>query len=48
VLRLDVPAWRPINLLPGSTDSRDLGIVVDAVRLEAPRAGPQTGPRLAR
>jgi len=35
VLRLDVPAWRPINLLPGSTDSRDLGIVVDGVRLEA-------------
>jgi hypothetical protein len=35
VLRLDVPAWRPINLLPGSSDSRDLGIVVDGVRLEA-------------
>jgi len=43
VLRLDVPAWRPINVLPGSSDSRDLGIVVDAVRLEARRAQPGPG-----
>ncbi len=48
VLRLDVPGWRPINLLPGSTDSRDLGIVVDSVRLEAPGAAHNHGPRLAR
>lgn len=48
VVRLDVPAWRPINVLPGSSDGRDLGIVVDAVRLEAPGAGSQAGPRLAR
>jgi tRNA 2-thiocytidine biosynthesis protein TtcA len=26
VLRFDVPAWRPINLLEGSTDVRDLGV----------------------
>ena len=33
VLRLDVPTWRPINVDPGSTDSRDLGIMVDRIRV---------------
>ncbi len=41
VLRLDVPVWRPINVLSGSKDTRDLGIVVDRIRLtrglESPR-----------
>jgi hypothetical protein len=36
LLRLDVPAWRPINELPGSQDTRDLGIMVERVRLRAP------------
>ncbi len=34
VLRLDVPPWRPVNVLPGATDTRDLGVMVDRVRLE--------------
>lgn len=38
VLRLDVPAWRPINVLPGSSDVRDLGVMVDRVRFAAPGA----------
>jgi hypothetical protein len=33
VLRLDVPAWRPANVLPGSVDHRDLGVMVDRIRL---------------
>lgn len=33
VLRLDVPAWRPANVLPGSTDTRDLGVMVDRIRV---------------
>ena len=33
VLRFDVPAWRPANLFPDSSDSRDLGIMVDRLRL---------------
>jgi hypothetical protein len=33
VLRLDVPSWRPGNVLPGSTDQRDLGVMVDRIRL---------------
>jgi len=33
VLRLDVPAWRPVNVLPGATDTRDLGIMVDSIHL---------------
>jgi hypothetical protein len=36
VVRFDVPGWRPINVIPGSSDSRDLGFVLDRVRLEAP------------
>jgi Dolichyl-phosphate-mannose-protein mannosyltransferase len=34
VLRLDVPAWRPINFLPGSSDVRDLGVMVDRIQVE--------------
>jgi hypothetical protein len=33
LLRLDVPAFRPANLLAGSSDTRDLGIMVDRIRL---------------
>ena len=33
VLRLDVPTWRPINVDPASTDTRDLGIMVDRIRV---------------
>jgi hypothetical protein len=33
VLRLDVPPWRPINVIPGATDIRDLGIMVDRIRV---------------
>jgi hypothetical protein len=41
VLRLDVPPWRPANVLPGSRDERDLGVMVDrvAVRDGAPPGG---------
>jgi hypothetical protein len=34
VLRLSVKAWRPINVVPGSDDIRDLGVMVDRVRIE--------------
>ena len=37
VLRFDVRAWRPANELARSTDLRDLGVMVDRIRL---RAGP--------
>ncbi|HET7292525.1 MAG TPA: glycosyltransferase family 39 protein [Vicinamibacteria bacterium] len=47
VLRLDVPAWRPANVLSGSSDTRDLGVMVDRVRLEA-RPAAHAAPRLAR
>jgi hypothetical protein len=33
VLRLDVPAWRPVNLLSDSSDVRDLGVMVDRIRM---------------
>jgi 4-amino-4-deoxy-L-arabinose transferase-like glycosyltransferase len=38
VLRLDVPVFRPVNVLPGSSDPRDLGIMLDRIRLAAPGA----------
>jgi hypothetical protein len=39
VLRLDVPAFRPANVVPGSDDTRDLGLMLDRIRVEAkPRA----------
>lgn len=34
VLRFDVPAWRPANVQAASTDTRDLGLMVDWIRLE--------------
>jgi hypothetical protein len=34
VLRLDVPGWRPANTEKGSSDVRDLGVMVDRVRME--------------
>jgi hypothetical protein len=33
VLRLDVPGWRPANTEKGSSDVRDLGVMVDRVRM---------------
>ena len=33
VLRFDVPAWRPVNLLKGSSDVRDLGVMVERIRI---------------
>ena len=33
VLRFDVPAWRPVNFLEGSSDVRDLGVMVDRIRV---------------
>jgi hypothetical protein len=41
VLRLDTSDWRPARRLPGSTDVRDLGIVLDRITVVDPRgAGP--------
>ena len=37
VLRFDVNAWRPANSVPGDTDTRDLGVMLDRLRLEASR-----------
>lgn len=34
VVRLDVRAFRPVNVLAGATDVRDLGVMVDRVRIE--------------
>jgi len=36
ILRLDVPPWRPANVSPGSPDARDLGIMVDRIRVVPP------------
>jgi hypothetical protein len=33
ILRLDVPAWRPSNTDSLSTDTRDLGIMIDRVEI---------------
>lgn len=33
VLRLEVPAWRPANVFAGATDTRDLGVMVDRIRV---------------
>ncbi len=35
VLRFDVPAWRPGNVLADSSDTRDLGLMVDRIRMKA-------------
>jgi hypothetical protein len=40
VFRLEVPAWRPSNTDPLATDTRDLGIMVDRVEVQAAK-----GPR---
>lgn len=40
VLRLDVPPFRPINVLPSSRDPRDLGVMLDRIRILAPEPGP--------
>ncbi len=34
VLRFDVPSWRPVNVLPGSDDVRDLGVMLHRIRIE--------------
>jgi hypothetical protein len=34
VVRLDVRAFRPANVLDGATDVRDLGVMVDRIRIE--------------
>jgi hypothetical protein len=39
VLRLDVEGWRPANTEPGSDDVRDLGVMVDRVRVARPGGG---------
>jgi hypothetical protein len=36
LLRLDVEGWRPANTEPGSDDVRDLGVMVDRVRMAPP------------
>ena len=33
ILRLEVPAWRPSNTDKSSTDTRDLGVMVDRVEV---------------
>jgi hypothetical protein len=37
VLRLDVPGWRPANVFKESRDVRDLGVMLDRVRVREPR-----------
>ena len=47
MLRLDMPAWRPINVMFDSEDTRDLGIMVDRITFGAgigERAAPITSP----
>jgi hypothetical protein len=41
ILRLEVPAWRPSNTDPLATDTRDLGIMVDRVEVQAAK-GPRS------
>jgi hypothetical protein len=36
LLRLDVEGWRPANTERGSDDVRDLGVMVDRVRIAPP------------
>jgi len=43
LLRLSVSTWRPENVSPGSEDGRDLGVMIDRVRLEPAR--PEVTPR---
>jgi Dolichyl-phosphate-mannose-protein mannosyltransferase len=46
LLRLDVPTFRPANVFPGDSDPRDLGVMVDRVRL-APGGGAGRGATIA-
>ena len=39
LLRLDVEGWRPANTERGSDDTRDLGVMVDRVRVAPPDGG---------
>jgi hypothetical protein len=49
VLRLDTPGWRPTQARPDSSDTRDLGVMVDRVRIAEPDAGGgASGPRAGR
>ena len=34
VLRFDVKAWRPMNVVPGSEDTRELGVMIDGARID--------------
>jgi hypothetical protein len=36
LLRLDVPTFRPANAWPGDADTRDLGVMLDRIRLTIP------------
>jgi hypothetical protein len=36
VLRFDVPTFRPANVWPGDEDARDLGVMLDRIRLTIP------------
>jgi hypothetical protein len=36
VLRFDLPTFRPANVWPGDADTRDLGVMVDRIRLTIP------------
>jgi len=38
LLRFDVPDWRPINEIPGSSDVRDLGVMIDRVTVSGQNA----------
>jgi Dolichyl-phosphate-mannose-protein mannosyltransferase len=39
VLRFDVRAWRPANVVAGSADTRDLGVMIERIRMQAAGAG---------
>jgi hypothetical protein len=45
LLRLSVPAWRPSNTDPYSTDTRDLGLMVDEIRVLPSAPGGRPGAR---
>jgi hypothetical protein len=44
VVRLDVPTFRPANVWPGDSDTRDLGVMVDRIRLTIPVSRTAGGP----
>jgi hypothetical protein len=43
VLRLDVPAWRPVHTDPAADDERDLGVMVDRLEIRDTIAGLSKG-----